>query len=357
MKSAMSGCLACKACSSQCPIKIDVPGFRARFLQLYHSRYLRPVRDYLVAGVERYAPLMALAPATFNFFLKWPVVRTLSERALGMVDVPLLSQPPLRRQAADIFNAQPTLEALEHMSVEQRQTHVLIVQDPFTSHYDARVVADFARLVVKLWLTPVLLPFSPNGKAQHIKGFLQRFARTARRTADFLNRTARLELPMVGVDPALVPCYREVLGATRGDFQVQLVHEWLAGLPESDHAPSRVHAPEPAVQAAPWYLFGHCTEATQLPASARQWRDIFARYGARLETVSVGCCGMAGTYGHESANYAHSRGIYALSWQQQLAQLPRGRCLAIGYSCRSQVKRIEGEGLRHPLQALLEIIA
>ncbi|HDL8652930.1 TPA: hypothetical protein PXS39_004043, partial [Yersinia enterocolitica] len=35
VKEAMSGCLACKACSTQCPIKIDVPGFRSRFLQLY----------------------------------------------------------------------------------------------------------------------------------------------------------------------------------------------------------------------------------------------------------------------------------------------------------------------------------
>lgn len=31
VKEAMSGCLACKACSTQCPIKIDVPGFRSRF--------------------------------------------------------------------------------------------------------------------------------------------------------------------------------------------------------------------------------------------------------------------------------------------------------------------------------------
>ncbi|MCW2484237.1 (Fe-S)-binding protein, partial [Candidatus Symbiopectobacterium sp. NZEC135] len=30
VKASMSGCLACKACSTQCPIKIDVPGFRAR---------------------------------------------------------------------------------------------------------------------------------------------------------------------------------------------------------------------------------------------------------------------------------------------------------------------------------------
>jgi Fe-S oxidoreductase len=62
VKEAMSGCLACKACSTQCPIKIDVPEFRSRFLQLYHTRYLRPVRDHLVATVESYAPLMARAP-------------------------------------------------------------------------------------------------------------------------------------------------------------------------------------------------------------------------------------------------------------------------------------------------------
>lgn len=223
------------------------------------------------------------------------------------------------------------------------------------------MVAECVRLMVKLGRITVLLPFSPNGKAQHIKGFLRRFARTAQRTADFLNRIARLELPMEGVDPALVLYYRdeyrEVLGATRGDFQVQLVHEWLAGLPTRGQTASpAAEVAAPAAQAA-WYLFGHCSEATQLPASTRQWRDIFARYGARLEPVSVGCCGMAGTYGHESANYAHSRGSYALLWQQQLAQQPRGRCLATGYSCRSQVKRIEGEGIRHPLQALLEIIA
>ena len=74
----MSGC-ACKACSTQCPIKIDVPEFRSRFLQLYHTRYLRPMRDHLVATVESYAPLMARAPKTFNFFINQPLVRKLSE--------------------------------------------------------------------------------------------------------------------------------------------------------------------------------------------------------------------------------------------------------------------------------------
>jgi len=352
VKEAMSGCLACKACSTQCPIKIDVPEFRSRFLQIYHGRYLRPLRDHLVATVESYAPLMARAPKTFNFFMSQPWVRDLSAKHIGMVDLPLLSVPSLQRQMVGHHSANMTLEQLEALSEEQRAKTVLVVQDPFTSYYDAQVVADFVRLVERLGFRPVVLPFSPNGKAQHIKGFLNRFAKTAQKTADFLNRVAELGMPMVGVDPALVLCYRDeyklALADKRGDFHVQLVHEWLPGVLEKV---------EPrAVSGEPWYLFGHCTEVTALPGAPAQWAAIFARFGAQLENVSVGCCGMAGTYGHEVKNHANSLGIYELSWHQAMQRLPRNRCLATGYSCRSQVKRIEGNGVRHPLQALLEMV-
>ena len=352
VKEAMSGCLACKACSTQCPIKIDVPEFRSRFLQLYHTRYLRPMRDHLVATVESYAPLMARAPKMFNFFMSQPWVRNLSQKHIGMVDLPALSTPTLQQQLVGHRSANTTLEQLEKYSAEQRAKTVLVVQDPFTSYYDAQVVADFVRLVEKLGLEPVVLPFSPNGKAQHIKGFLQKFARTARKTSEFLNRIAASGMPMVGVDPALVLCYRDeykqTLGDDRGDFHVQLVHEWLPGvLADREITP---------VGGESWYLFGHCTEVTALPTAPGQWAAIFARCGAKLENVSVGCCGMAGTYGHEVKNHANSLGIYELSWHQAMQRLPRQRCLATGYSCRSQVKRIEGNGVRHPLQALLEIL-
>ena len=352
VKEAMSGCLACKACSTQCPIKIDVPEFRSRFLQLYHSRYLRPVRDHLVATVESYAPLMARAPKTFNFFINQPLVRKLSEKHIGMIDLPLLSTPSLQRQLVGHRSANLTLEQLEALSPEQKAKTVLVVQDPFTSYYDAQVVADFIRLVERLGYQPVLLPFSPNGKAQHIKGFLSRFAKTAQKTSDFLSRVALLGMPMVGVDPALVLCYRDeykqTLGDKRGEFHVMLVHEWLPTIVDAQTAQE--------TSGESWYLFGHCTEVTALPGAPAQWATIFARFGAKLESVSVGCCGMAGTYGHEVVNHKNSLGIYELSWHQAMQRLPRNRCLATGYSCRSQVKRVEGSGVRHPLQALLEIM-
>lgn len=107
---------------------------------------------------------------------------------------------------------------------------------------------------------------------------------------------AKLGMPMVGVDPALVLCYRDeyklALGEERGEFNVLLANEWLASALESQ--------PVATVSGESWYFFGHCTEVTALPGAPAQWAAIFARFGAKLENVSVGCCGMAGTYGHEA---------------------------------------------------------
>ena len=189
-------------------------------------------------------------------------------------------------------------------------------------------------------------------KPPDIKGFFNRFAKTAKRRR-ISNRGRRSwGCQWVGVDPALVLCYRDeyklALGEERGAFNVLLANEWLASALESQ--------PVATVSGESWYFFGHCTEVTALPGAPAQWAAIFARFGAKLENVSVGCCGMAGTYGHEAKNHKNSLGIYELSWHQAMQRLPRNRCLATGYSCRSQVKRVEGTGVRHPVQALLEII-
>jgi Fe-S oxidoreductase len=238
---------------------------------------------------------------------------------------------------------------------------VLIVQDPFTSYYDAPVVRDLVKLASKLGLQPYLLPFKPNGKPQHVKGFLRAFARTAANSAQFLNKIAALGIPMVGVDPSLVLCYRDeyakALGSARGDFQVLLPQEWLLSLP-ADQLPVSANKAksEEGSSPEPWYLFAHCTEKTAKPSTHGDWGTLFQRFGASLQPVSVGCCGMAGTYGHDAKQVENSKGIYGLSWAEPLSRLPKARCLATGYSCRSQVKRMEGEKLKHPLQALLELL-
>ena len=147
-----------------------------------------------MAAVESYAPLMAHAEDVQLLLISRGCA--LSEKHIGMVDLPLLSVPSLKQQMVGHRSANTTLEQLEALSAEQKAG-----AGGSGSVYQLLRCAGgcrFVQLVEKLGYQPVLLPFSPNGKAQHIRGFLTRFARTAQKTADFLNRVAQLGMPMVG---------------------------------------------------------------------------------------------------------------------------------------------------------------
>jgi FAD/FMN-containing dehydrogenase/Fe-S oxidoreductase len=354
----MEGCLACKACANQCPVNVDVPSFRSRFLSMYYQRYLRPAKDHLVANIESMAPVMAKAPDLINFFQKQGWLKKLIKSSIGYIDAPLLSSPPLNERVSSMPLVKFDMARLASLSQEHKNKTVLIVQDPFTSFYEAEVVEDLIKLLQALNFNPVLLPFKPNGKPQHVKGFLQRFAKTAENTAEFLNQVHKLNIPMIGIDGSLVLCYRDeyskTLGAQRGEFKVQLVNEWLV----TKTIPSELlKCSSPKLdENQSFSLLSHCTEKTALPVNDEQWKDIFSSFGLSLTPVSVGCCGMAGTFGHEANNYDASKGIYQLSWQDVVDKTEPENILATGYSCRSQVARFAGNKPKHPVQALLQLI-
>lgn len=349
----LQGCLACKACSGQCPVKVDVPRFRAQFYQAYYQRYLRPAKDYLVAGLEESLPLMAATPRLTNLLTDSTPVRWGMKRLLGYVDAPLLSVPTLKQQLANHSCLGYELTDLQQIAPQARQQYVLVVQDPFNSFYDANLVANFIRLIETLGLKPVLLPFKPNGKPAHIKGFLAKFARQAKDSAAFFCQLQQLGIPMVGVDPALVLVYRDeyrhVLPASAQCFDIKLVNEWLLK--------QLVDVPARPASGRQYTWFSHCTESSANPTTGTQWQKIFTHLGASLNTAQLGCCGMAGTYGHEAENLARSKALYKMSWADQIAALPREEILVSGYSCRSQVKRLSRFRPKHPLEAILTLLS
>ncbi len=345
---AMEECLACKACSSQCPVKVDVPDFRAKFLSVYYDKYKRPLKDMMVATVEQTAPLLAKFPRVANWLLDSAPGKTVVEQVIGYKDAPALSVPSLSSRLSGRFAFD--FQRLKQLSDEDKQKSVIIVQDPFTSFYEAELVETTLKLLEKMHYLPVLLPFKPNGKPQHVKGFLTRFKSTAQRSADFLNDIATLGIPMIGLDASLVLTYRDeykkVLGDARGDFSVQVIHEWMKTL---DFA-----LPEDSKDSV--NLIGHCTEKTALPSSGADWQTIFKKFGLTLNVVSAGCCGMAGTYGHEQQNQQNSRGLYDLSWKPAIDALNLDNVIATGFSCRSQVKRFEGSKPKHPVEYLYQYL-
>lgn len=345
----MMGCLACKSCVGQCPIKVDVPEFRAKFLELYYSRYLRPIKDYLIGGLEFMVPTLAKVPGLYNLMIKPAFMQKFMARFVGMVDSPRLTGVNLHTACKKLNVPYATLENIAALSSDEQARAVILVQDAFTSYFETPLVIDTLLLLKKLNFVPLLAPFKPNGKPLQVHGFLKAFAKAADINATQLNGLASSGIPLIGIEPAMTLAYRGEYKKVLGDNapKVLLVQEWLAKQPSlSSH--------KTLFTSDDFSLLAHCTEKTNATASIKDWQIVFNELGQTLRVIETGCCGMAGTYGHESSNVEMSKKIYGLSWSTVVANPANaGKLTATGYSCRTQALRIDNVKLPHPLQVLL----
>lgn len=367
---AMAGCLACKSCAGQCPVKVNVPDFRARFLALYHTRYLRPLRDYLIGSLEYSLPYLSKVPGVYNALLQVPLMQKVMQRYGGLVDSPTLSRFDWRFSLQKWGVREADAAHLATLSDAARSKSVIIVPDAFTRYFETPLLAAFVELASRLGYTVFMAPFMPNGKPLQVQGFLSAFEKTATKTAARLNDLSRFGIPLVGLDPAMTLVYRQEylkLPNAEPSPKVALPQEWLADVisprpaaQSSVQSAAQSAAQSPARaggQATRYRLLAHCTERTNAPSSTALWRKVFERAGLTLTTPASGCCGMSGTYGHESRNVATSKTIFEQSWAAHVddAGEAGGELLATGYSCRSQAARMRQTELRHPIEALLDV--
>ncbi len=149
-----------------------------------------------------------------------------------------------------------------------------------------------------------------------------------------LKELAATGVELVGLDPSMTLTYRS-------EYAGALDKGWLptrASRAGVARQASRC-APDRRTSGADYLLLPHCTERATAPTALRDWQTIFASCGMALKILPSGCCGMAGTWGHETEHRTTSEHIYALSWGRQVANARHtGRLLADGYSCRSQAK-------------------
>ncbi|QTP59884.1 FAD-binding oxidoreductase [Billgrantia antri] len=353
---AMAGCLACKSCAGQCPVKVNVPDSRSQFLEAYHGRYLRPLRDYLIGGMEFFVPYLAHAAPLYNAALNQRLVDRLLTQHIGLVDSPRLSRARLAKQLRAWGVAEATPISLGLLSEAQKARSMVIVQDAFSSHFEAELVMDIIELLSRLDIKVFVAPYTANGKPLHVQGFLGAFERTAAKQARRLRALAEFGVPLVGIDPAMTLTYRQEYVKALGPGavpEVLMLQEWLVAQGQRLVPPALAQELK-KLDDPDFRLLSHCTEKTNAPGSPKAWQQVFAAFGFELELVATGCCGMSGTYGHEARNLETSRTIYAQSWQPVVEdKANQGRMLATGYSCRSQAKRLSDQALPHPLQGLL----
>jgi FAD/FMN-containing dehydrogenase/Fe-S oxidoreductase len=343
VKQSLATCLSCKACASQCPIKVDVPALKSRFLHRYHQKHRRPLRDYLAAAMESLLPLARRFPRLSALVMTSGAGRRVLERVFALTDLPAIVPPT--------DHARPVAD-LPRLSAADRQRAVILLEDSFTSSFDGQTVTAVRTLLTRLGYVVLSAAPQANGKALHVLGMRDRFSAVARRARARLADLTASGLPVIGIEAVARLMHSHEYaeeGAPTGtllSLEAFLADELAAG---------RLTLPAPK-EAAPLRLLLHCTEKTMKPQTAELWRKVFSGFGLKLETPATGCCGMAGLFGHETEHQTLSKQLFNMSWNAQVSGIQQNRLLVTGFSCRCQTERFADFRPRHPAEALLDLL-
>jgi Fe-S oxidoreductase len=274
-------------------------------------------------------------------------------RLAGLTALPVMPAVSLEREAARLGVPVATPERLGKLSAEERAQAVVIVADVFSTYFDPAVIIAALKLALKMGFQPLLAMSQNNGKALHVHGYLGRFEKAAAKSRGFLDQISQMGIPLVGIDPSMTLTYRSeyaALPSAKLQATVLLLQEWLSANLER-------LSPAQTSQQERFTLLAHCTEKTNAPAALKQWSLLFDKLGIKLDMADVGCCGMAGTFGHEVRNRAMSEKLYAMSWQDKIAESGNHTVvMATGFSCRSQVAKIDHQAIPHPVEILERLI-
>lgn len=336
LKDSLDACLSCKACTTQCPVQVDIPDMRSRFLDSYYARHRRPLRHHLLSLLEPLSPLLRLWPRMSSSAMR---LMAPAFAVFGLVDLPEPHPAATRSRPAN-------------QDVTQRI--VVLMEDTFLATFDGAVIDAAEQVLTALGYHVERVSPRPNGKALHTLGRQRAFGRVARRAVAREEALARAGHPVLGLDPAMIDLsHRDYAHFRAGKSPLRSIEAFLtAEIARGALEPARPHN----VDATPFTLFEHCTGQATDPAIFAHWQRIFGHFGQTLKRQRVSCCGMAGVFGHEVAHQETSRILWEMSWAGPLAKLPSGRALANGFSCRCQAKRFGAGRLPHPIEALVQFV-
>ena len=387
---ALDLCLACKACSADCPAGVDMARYRSEALFRTYRGRVRPLSHYTLGWLPRLTRVTARVPGlatVANAVMSVAPLRSLAFRLIGLD--PRRGMPTLqsgtftawaRRHsllagsvpaAASSDAVSDTLEregaqASSNSTREREEAtassmsdspilggprdpsgrpYALVWADSFSQTLDdagARAVVD---VLEANGFAPIVAPDACCGLTWITTGQLSGAKKHLTSLLGVLAPFAASGIPIVGVEPSCTAVLRDdLLDLLPEDPRSLLVSsatrtlaEVLSALPVSARRLPSLEGVEIVAQP-------HCHHYSVMGWDTDQ--ALLESLGAHVTRLE-GCCGLAGNFGMEAGHYDLSVAVASHSLLPSLSAQPDAVYLADGFSCRTQAAQLADRGGVH----------
>ncbi len=327
---ALDLCLACKGCTSDCPVQVDMPTMKAEFLHHHYKslRRWRPRYAYAFGLIDQAARVGSRMPELVNFAARTPGISHAAKLAAGMARgreipsfAPMSLQQWFRRRGGSRNPSGP---------------RVLLWPDTFNNYFHTDVgVACVEALEAAGW--HVLMPEGHVccGRPLYDYGFLDLAERYLHKTLEVLRDEVRRGTPIVGMEPSCLAVFKdELTGMLPHDDDARRLAGNAAHF-DGFFAENGLSVPRLERKALLW---GHCHH--KATGGIDSEHELLERMGLEVEPVSGGCCGLAGSWGFEQGHLDISRqcGEQTLLPAVREAEMET-IVVADGFSCKTQIQQ------------------
>jgi len=384
---ALDLCLACKACSADCPAGVDMARYRSEALFRTYRGRIRPLSHYTLGWLPRLTRVTARVPglaAVANAVMSVAPLRSLAFRIIGLD--PRRGMPALQsgtftawaRRHSLLAGSVPTLTpddtvssgtASSDAATDARERegatassmadspilsgprdpsgrpYALVWADSFSQTLDdagARAVVD---VLETNGFAPIVAPDACCGLTWITTGQLAGAKKHLASLLGVLAPFAASGIPIVGVEPSCTAVLRDdLLDLLPEDPRSALVSSATRTLAEVLSALPASARHLPSLEGVEIVAQPHCHHYSVMGWDTDQ--ALLESLGAHVRRLE-GCCGLAGNFGMEAGHYDLSVAVASHSLLPSLSAQPDAVYLADGFSCRTQAAQLADRGGVH----------
>ncbi|KUM36393.1 FAD-binding and (Fe-S)-binding domain-containing protein [Arthrobacter sp. EpRS71] len=340
VREALDLCLACKACSNDCPAGVDMATYKSEFFSHYYEGRIRPMSHFSLGWLPRWLRLTTLISPLVNVVLASPLGKVVA--AAGGLTT--------KRKMPSFASRKMLKDALAPHINQAGPADVVLFVDSFTKGFRPDVAGAAARVIESTGKQVGCEAEACCGLTWISTGQLATAKKLMSKAIEKLDDGR--DTPIVVIEPSCAAALKkdapELLGteaAERVSHRIrsfaEAVKEWVDGGWQPPVVPEAV-----TVQT-------HCHEYSTFGATVQ--RRALAAVGIADVTEATGCCGVAGNFGFEANHYDVSMKVAEQALVPALSRTSKETpVLADGFSCAMQVKQLEPERQSLHLAELLD---